>query len=94
MSIRLEELYRLQLAAQSATPGPWTRKSVSAWDDGEESVAQASVGTPDGLLTWDDHGGEVFKVMDADYIAAFNPETAKRLIEEILRLKEITKEND
>ena len=55
-----ETLAEIQARAEKATPGPW-----EDWGGVDANgVTRAS-----GPITWDDHGGEVFKPADADFIA-------------------------
>lgn len=66
-----ETLVDLRLKAEAAAVGPW---KVS------HGGTASGVDTPEGPLTWDDHGGEVFTPENAEYIAAFDPETAIRIL--------------
>lgn len=66
-----ESLEAVKALAEAATSGRW---SVSRGDDA------ASVRTPAGSLTWDDHGGEVFTAEDAAFIAATDPQFILDLI--------------
>lgn len=73
--------------AKAATPGPWWATTGDAWDADGDPVPQASIETVEGCLTWDDHGGEVFKPEDAEYIEAVNPHVVLNLIEELVTLQ-------
>ena len=73
--------------AEAATPGPWWATTGDAWDADGNPVPQASIETAEGCLTWDDHGGEVFKPEDAEYIEAVNPTAVLALVEELERLR-------
>ncbi len=66
-----QSLKAVKALAEAATSGRW---SVRRGDDA------ASVRTPDGSLTWDDHGGEVFTAEDAAFIAATDPQFILDLI--------------
>lgn len=74
---------RLRALAEAATPGPWSAGETTDWED----VPQASVNSSNAPITWDDHGGEVFKPEDAAYIAAVNPPTLIALLDELERLR-------
>lgn len=69
-----ETLIDLRLKAEAASKGPWKASH------GDEA---SGVDTPEGPLTWDDHGGEVFTRENAEYIAAFSPETAIRFLDRL-----------
>lgn len=80
----------LRELAEAATPGPWVADPSSAWDTDDFGgyQMQAAVRVKDsGSITWDDHGGEVFKPDDATYIAAVDPQTVLALLDEIERLR-------
>ena len=66
MSIDREHLREL---TSGATPGPWEAGEPHGWGDGDDKP-QSCIETPAGVLTWDDHGGEVFEPADAEFIAA------------------------
>lgn len=69
---------------------PWIADPPSAWDTDDDGgyQMQAGVRVQDaGSITWDDHGGEVFKPEDAAYIAAADPPTMLTLLDEIERLR-------
>ena len=82
------DIDRLYEKAQSATPGPWKSTAVDQWELDDEEVDQAGVDTPSGSLTWDDHGGEVFKPEDARFIAAANPKAIMKLIDTLRESRE------
>ena len=80
MTLNLDDL---EATAKAATPGPWIADPPSAWDTDDVGgyLLQAAVRVKDsGSITWDDHGGEVFKPADAEHIAAFDPPTVLALI--------------
>ena len=60
---------QLRALAAAATPGPWVAGEPRGWGDNDDEP-QSDIDTPAGVLTWDDHGGEVFKPDDAEFIAA------------------------
>lgn len=70
----METLIDLLLKAEAANQGPW---KVSHGDEA------SGVDTPEGPLTWDDHGGEVFTRENAEYIASFDPSTAIRILKRL-----------
>lgn len=82
------DLDALEAVARAATPGPWEESETVMWDD---ETPQALVKTPDGALTWDDHGGLVFTPVDAAHIASFDPPTVLSLIG---RVREAEAERD
>lgn len=51
-----------------STPGEWEKGEVINWGD-ENDVPQAPILCEGRSITWDDHGGEVFKPDDAVAIA-------------------------
>lgn len=77
------DIDRTYQKAKAATPGPWWSTTGGAWDADGNPVTQASIETAEGCLTWDDHGGEVFRPEDAEYIAAVNPAVVIELVEEL-----------
>lgn len=80
MTLNLDDL---EAVARDATPGPWIADPPSAWDTDDVGgyQLQAAVRVKDsGSITWDDHGGEVFKPADAEFIATFDPPTVLALI--------------
>lgn len=79
-----DTLNSLKELAQNASKGPWTVEK------GEEADA---VITADGYLSWDDHGGEVFTVENAAYLAAANPDFILALIADRNRWKEEAADN-
>ena len=90
-SIDLDELQKL---AEAATPGPWVADPPRAWDTDDDGgyQMQSSLRVMDaGSITWDDHGGEVFRPEDAEFIAAANPQATLELIE---RMREAEAERD
>lgn len=87
----------LEATARAATPGPWIADPPSAWDTDDVGgyQLQAAVRVKDsGSITWDDHGGEVFKPADAEHIATFDPPTTLALIAEVRRLREAEEARD
>lgn len=87
------DLDALEAVARDATPGPWIADPPSAWDTDDVGgyQLQAAVRVKDsGSITWDDHGGEVFKPADAEFIATFDPPTVRALI---TRLREAERHN-
>ena len=75
-----EKLAELRAVAEAATPGPWVFDPPGMWGD-EDDIPQSAVRQIDsGSITWDDHGGEVFKPEDAAHIATFDPPTVLALI--------------
>lgn len=81
------DIDRIYQKAKAATPGPWWATTGDAWDADGTPVPQASIETAEGCLTWDDHGGEVFKPEDAEYIVAVNPAVVIELVEELEHLR-------
>lgn len=69
----------LREIARTASPGPWTATGEVDWD----GTPQAGVVTRNGALTWDDHGGDVFRPQDAVFIATFNPEMILDLLDRL-----------
>ena len=83
------DLDRLQARSEKATSGPWKATEPSSWGD-DDDILQAGVDVPGGSLTWDDHGGEVFKPEDALFIAE-----AHQAVPELIRaVKELSQENE
>lgn len=74
------DIERLRQVAEAAAAGPW-------WRVPGESGADAVLSGIGESLTWDDHGGEVFKPADAEHIAAFDPPTVLALLDEVERLR-------
>ena len=60
---------QLRALANAATEGPWVAGEPRGWGDSDDEP-QSDIDTPAGVLTWDDHGGDVFKPADAEFIAA------------------------
>lgn len=79
-----DSINSLKELAQKASKGTWTVEK------GEEADA---VITADGSLSWDDHGGEVFTVENAAYLAAANPEFILALIADRNRWKKEAADN-
>ena len=77
------DLNALRQIAEAATPGTWIATDPMEWD----GASQAGVSTSEGMLTWDDHGGDVFKPADAQFIAAFDPPTVLALIDRLQALE-------
>lgn len=78
----MSSLEEIKLRLSRISPLPW------AVDRGLEATG---VMTPEGPLTWDDHGGEVFKDNDALFIAQA-PETISKLIDTLDAILELANE--
>lgn len=82
------DIAALRKVAKAATPGPWNAREPSQWEgDDETLIWQGAVTSGSGTLTWDDHGGEVFKVDDALHIATFDPPTVLALLDQLEELQ-------
>lgn len=66
---REERLRGILEREEAATRGPWRAVVGELWDRDGEDVSQSSVQSGSAPITWDDHGGEVFKPTDAEFIA-------------------------
>ena len=75
----------LREKAEKATPGPWVAGEPQLW--GDNDTPQAAVLAGGSPITWDDHGGEVFDPVNAEFIAAANPQTVLSLLDEVERLR-------
>lgn len=56
--------------ADAATEGPWIADPPNQWGDDDDTPQSTVRQFDSGSITWDDHGGEVFKPEDAEFIAA------------------------
>jgi hypothetical protein len=98
MTLTPEHLAALKEVASRATPGRWQAficddggqwsgwpLSVSSVDDPEHTVVRPGGFYP---YEWDHKTSQYEAVANAEHIAAFNPTTCLKLLEEVERLRE------